>query len=259
MFPTDKSTKYGWAMVGGPPVFINQLSTDNPPYSLDELPCGEQELFLTLGKIQIMRTLLVFLMCCGVAWGQVEFDGKGNFSLSQVHEVNGSRSDLQKWATEWAAKTYNNSNYVTRINDDDQILTKGSFEVPAIQTINGKEFTQGRRINYTLNVQFKEGRYKIDITDVALEQHPSYPDRLQDYFLGKEEYRNHLRRHYGPESGAELKSMTRLIENDRKYDELYTNIQKYGRSMVIPITVQIEKINQSLLAYMKQDHSDDDW
>ena len=207
-----------------------------------------------------MRSLLITLLF--LAWGlnaQVQIEDN-RISFSQIHEVEGSKTDLHKWASEWVAKTYNNSNYVTRINDEEQIITKGAFEVVAIQTILKKEYPQTRRINYTLNVQFKVGRYKLDINDLNIEPlTEAYPDELETYFMDKEQYREYLRKFYENMGGSYLKRGLKILENDNKFNEFYENNKKYGAGLHLGILANLEGINQSLLAYMKQDHGDDDW
>ena len=111
--------------------------------------------------------ILTLILTGFIGNAQVVIDSiNGKIYVDRVQEIELNKKELKEKTNRWAAKTYNNSNYVTRINNDDNILTKGAFDVGAEFNAYGTTIYSERKVEHTLDLKFKEGRYKIEIFDL---------------------------------------------------------------------------------------------
>ncbi len=98
-------------------------------------------------------------------------------SYNKVVELSDvSSDDLYKRALNWANTYYKNPRDVIRENNrvDSKIVCKARFKV--MNPPDKKGFsTEGGVVQYTLNLQFKDGRYKYDLTEVNWKQQSYYP------------------------------------------------------------------------------------
>lgn len=93
--------------------------------------------------------------------------GQGHpVSYTEVVELENISADvLFKRAKVWFATAYNSANDVIQLDDDDtnQIIGKATMQYNPTILYASKQ--TGGRINYTIKVFVKEGRYKYIITD----------------------------------------------------------------------------------------------
>ncbi len=127
----------------------------------------------------------LFLIACLVTNAQnkvtdpkMPVDGKTKLiSYTKVKEVTGvSKEDLYKRALSWASTYFKNPTDVIREQDIEQgkIVFKARFKI--MNPPDKKGFsTEGGAVQYTLNLQFKEGRYKYDLTEFNWRQTSYYP------------------------------------------------------------------------------------
>lgn len=98
-------------------------------------------------------------------------------SYTKVKDVTGvSKEGLYKRALSWANTYYKNPTDVIREQDIEQgkIVCKARFKI--MNPPDKKGFsTEGGVAQYTLNLQFKEGRYKYDLTEINWKQPSYYP------------------------------------------------------------------------------------
>ena len=98
-------------------------------------------------------------------------------SYSKVNEVaNVSKDDLYKRALTWANTYYKNPKDVIREIDrqEGKIVCKARYKI--MNPPDKKGFsTEGGVVMYTLNLQFKDGRYKYDLTEINWKQQSYYP------------------------------------------------------------------------------------
>ena len=191
--------------------------------------------------------------------GQTVIDSSNHrIYLREVYEVAGNFNQLKIMANEWVAKSYNNSNYVTRINEDGKILTKGSFAVSAEYTAYGITTHSPRTIEYTLDLEFKDGRYKVEITEVGIKT-AGLSEDISIYMMGPDEYRELLREIYKDYDGIGANAGRKRIENDKKLIKDYEGMHDYGEAIIGQIVDKLNSINASLLLYVKSNQKDEDW
>ncbi|MEM7485845.1 MAG: DUF4468 domain-containing protein [Bacteroidota bacterium] len=174
--------------------------------------------------------------------------------LKEIREVDGKYDELKKRAYEWVAKSYNNSNYVTRINDKSKIITKGSFKVSSPFTSYNHTVVVPRTIKYVLQLDFKDNKYKIEIEnlDVGI-----YHNILMALWT-KEEYRDYSREIAEDYEGPGKKAMIKRVNNDKKFESDYQNQLSYSKSIIKQIMKKLNDIDNSLFSFMKS-KQEDDW
>ena len=208
-----------------------------------------------------MRKILILsLMLIGfIGKSQVVVDSiNGKIYLDYVHEITLNKKELREKVNRWVAKTYNNSNYVTRINNEDNILTKGAFDIGADFTAYGVTIYSERKVEYTLDLKFKDGRYKIEISDLMFDGTDASLS-LAVYFMSFEESRAISLKVMEEYDGIGKKAAIKRINNDKKFRKDYESQQNYGMKIIPQIVKKLEQIDLSLLNFLKNKDNKDDW
>ncbi|MDT0646326.1 hypothetical protein RM545_06455 [Zunongwangia sp. F260] len=104
-------------------------------------------------KIILLLTLILPLLCSS----QLKKDDDGTLYYEEVIETDLSIAEIHDAIEQYLATYSDNSNYVIKINKEDQILAKG--DIPIIGP---------NELNIVLNTEFKEGRYRIFINELML-------------------------------------------------------------------------------------------
>jgi hypothetical protein len=119
-----------------------------------------------------MKTpLLLFIICLGSFSAMAQGYGKP-MGFSSIEKVDSTtRKETLYWnGLEWLGKHFNNANKVIQISDKEAgiILAKGSFayNTPG-SLLNGVE---NRTISFMLKFSFKDGKYKLELSDFNDEQ-----------------------------------------------------------------------------------------
>jgi hypothetical protein len=182
--------------------------------------------------------------------GNVLIDSiNGKIYIDRVQEIDLNQKKLKEKVNRWVAKTYNNSNHVIRINIEDNILLKGVFEVGYTMIAYGQSTYITGKVDYTLDLLFKDGKYKIIIETSSLRfglTDESTP--LYGYFVSFEEYR--------VESVKRLGNLISKISHEQFKKDYYEPHKKYGKEVVSQIVTEFEMIDLSLLSFLIKE---DDW
>lgn len=207
-----------------------------------------------------MRILLIITIILNVISGnsQVVVDSvSGNIYIDRVQEIDLSKKDLYEKTNRWVAKAYNNSNHVIRINNEDNIVTKGAFSVGAYLNYgkSGKySMYLDYDVDYTLDLKFKEGRYKIEISGL------SYSAAGKgSLFFNYETYKALNVEAYENYSGPGKKLMKKRIENDEELRKEYHYRSVYEKEIISQIKSKLESIDSSLLNFLKAKEDNEDW
>lgn len=206
------------------------------------------------------NTILLLLLVPFSLFSQATIDSVNQtIYLRQVHEIGLSKQKLKKKADEWVARSFKNSNYVTRINNADQILAKGGFSVGADFTAYGTTIYVPRDINFTLDLQFREGRYKIEIIDLSMS---TSGVEIPFIFMNMdfEAYRDYSRKVLTEKDMPGTKAALKRLNNDKKARKDYDGQKNHYDQIFPQIVDEIESIDSSLLDYMKSEvEAGDDW
>ncbi|MEH6706018.1 MAG: DUF4468 domain-containing protein [Galbibacter orientalis] len=202
-----------------------------------------------------MKKILLLLIFPLLSNSQVVVDSVNKtIYLNEVHEINLSKSSLKDKADRWVAKAFNNSNQVTRINNDDNILAKGSFEVGADY---GLVYSK-RKLEYTLDLQFKEGRFKIEINNLILSG-SMVSNELSLYFMSFSEYDTFFRKSLEVYDESMRKKILKRINKNGGVEKNFEVAHNFGTEITSQIVQELERINSSLLSYMKSEEDKDEW
>ena len=202
---------------------------------------------------------MTFILTGFIGNAQVMVDSiNGKIYVDRVQEIELNQKELKEKTNRWVAKTYNNSNYVTRINNEDNILTKGAFDVGADFTAFGATVYSERKVEYTLDLKFKDGRYKIEISDLMFNGTDASLS-LNVYFMSFEEYRTFSLKAMEEYDGIGKKAALKRINNDEKFRKDYESQQNYGKKIIPQIVEKLEQIDLSLLTYLKNKDNKDEW
>lgn len=191
--------------------------------------------------------------------GQVVMDSLNkNIYLRSIHQIDKNKIELRENSLEWIAKSFNNSNHVIRINNEDKILAKGLF-------VTGEKYDNGyggvyieTKVNYTLDIEFKDSKYKIEIFDLIISSE-SLPYPLSTYFMNKDEFKIYMLNYWSNYNGAGKNFAIKRVENDKKFTKDYEAIKKYGVSILLQIYLHLEKIDKALLQSLKSKKIDTEW
>ena len=208
-----------------------------------------------------MRTLLIliFILTGLIGKAQVVVDSiNGKIYVDRVQKIDLKKKELKDKTNRWVAKTYNNSNYVTRINNEDNILTKGTFEVGAEFSAYGTTVYSSRKVEYTLDLKFKDGRYKIEISDLLFNGENASMS-LAVYFMSLDEYRKFRIKNAENYNGPSKKRVVKRLKNEKEIKKSYESQIQYGKKIIPQIIKKLEQIDSSLLSFLKKSEEKDDW
>jgi hypothetical protein len=118
-------------------------------------------------KLKMKRLLFALLFLPGILLAQEPEPLK----FSEVIQIEGASSkNLHDRCLDWFAQAYNNSDEVLKSSSPDKLIAKPLIRYnPRI--FSGSEQTKGT-IDYTIMVQFKDGRYRYSVYDFYHEGNP---------------------------------------------------------------------------------------
>jgi len=208
-----------------------------------------------------MRKILIltFILTGFVGNAQVVIDSiNGKIYVDRVQEIELNKKELKETTNRWVAKTYNNSNYVTRINNEDNILTKGAFDVGADFTAYGATVYSSRKVEYTLDLKFKDRRYKIEIMNLLFDGTDASKS-LEGYFMSLEQYREFSFKEAEKYDGLYKKRVKKRLKDENEIIKSYELQMEYGKKIISQIIKKLEEIDLSLLTYLKNKDNNDGW
>lgn len=211
------------------------------------------------------KVVLVFIMMSFFSNAQVTYDSIGkNVFVNQVYEVSGSKTEIAKRAKEWVAKTYNNSNYVTRLDNDDKTILKGSFSINYnIIDGLGRKIPAEAKATYTLELAYKEGRCKINIEDVAFSDFEFSPWQLNhptagEYLYNKEEYKESLLLRAESQKGIYKRNLQAQASKPKKFEKQYKRYSIRSKDVLSVVDYNLSIIALSFKKTMLSEQ-DEDW
>mgnify|MGYP001149417283 CR=1 FL=1 len=98
--------------------------------------------------------ILFLIINCG--YGQEYTNENGVFHYRDVVEVDKTQKEIRSIASKWVAINFVDSKEVSRLDTDETIIVKALFYVRRINV--GIE----KRMDFTMDLAFKDGRYKIE-------------------------------------------------------------------------------------------------
>ena len=170
--------------------------------------------------------------------------------------------ELHDKTAEWAALTYNDSQKVTKLDRDDKIIinARTSFNV----SYNG--FPIDTDLLYSLVIAFKDGRYKIDFTNLIAETHQaggsiSTPVKAKGK-LSFESFKEMMYEQVENLPKTFQKTVLKQYAKDGYLEQAYEDSKSMMAQTETNIKLEIERISENLQDYIKSskpESSADDW
>lgn len=98
-------------------------------------------------------------------------------TYSEVVKMTGSKDSLYDRAIAWTNKFYPNAQDVTKVRDkpSGKIQCKHRFKIYNTDKKDGSKIETGILVQYTMNLEFKENKFRYTITDFNLKGSAYYP------------------------------------------------------------------------------------
>lgn len=204
-----------------------------------------------------MRTLTALMILPIFLFGQMQRDEEtGRLFYKEVHEIpNKNKVELHDLAEEWMAKAYNNSKYVTRLNDEEKIIAKGSFSFYAtLRDIPMNPDTPYEvKVDYTLDLRFKDGRFKTEFYDIDPEMSISglMFSETSTYYMTFEEYMAFSKQYAENYDGPGKRIYRRRVENEKKMRKDYERNYDFGKQIHEAMDAYFTGLDKHLLSFIK--------
>lgn len=199
---------------------------------------------------------------CQFSYSQIQYDENHNIYYQDVFEEGDiSKESLKEKANAWLVKKFDNTNNGIKMNTSDNLIGKGRFDGVMRDGL-------GRNIpaefGYTLEISFKDGRYRLTINQLTQKftssDFPQVDEPIYYPYEDAQEYITHQRKVYeSTYSGATLKAALNRLENENKVSRDMEKQWKYYNVVEPQIISHFEDLSKSLSSYIKTDSSNDDW
>jgi len=207
------------------------------------------------------KLILILLILPLIVHSQAKLDSvNGIIYVKEVRQIDMPYKKLKNKAFDWIAKSYNNSNFVTRINEDDKILTKGSFDVNAIMSDipMNPDMKVNTRVNYDLDLEFKDGRYKIEVNNISykISDTPEI-NNLKVQLMSFEQFKEHSIQEANNYDGPGKKAYLKSVQNDNKLERTYNRNKDFWDQIIEQTMIYVSNLENSIHSYMKSDQGED--
>ena len=109
--------------------------------------------------------LILLLLTFNFSYSQLKKNTDGTIYYEEIVETGKTVTETHDAIEEFLATYSANSNYAIKINKADQILAKGDIVIVG-----------PNELNIVLNTEFKEGRYRILINEITLNEKSPFTD-----------------------------------------------------------------------------------
>lgn len=195
------------------------------------------------------------------SFGQIQHDEQNRVYYQKVFVVEGEKESLREKANAWLVKKFDNTNRGIKMNTSDNLIGKGNFDG---ELRDGLGRLLPAKFNYTLEISFKEGRYRMTINQLTQKfTHPDLPptevqvvypfDNPEKYVAYQKEL---IEATY---SGLLAKSALKRLEKPNKVEKDMERQWKYYEVVEPQIKSHFKNLSESLYDYIKNDNNSDDW
>ncbi|WP_228853279.1 DUF4468 domain-containing protein [Aegicerativicinus sediminis] len=206
-------------------------------------------------KTLILTPVIVMIfLYSGISLAQQYYDDNGSFHYREVFELEGkSQEQLYNSVKKWIAVNFNDANNVIKMDSKDQIIVKG------LTSIQNKGEV---KVDFTLDIAFKEGRYKLEMYDLDANftVSPQYPTvkvpTINPDVYTVEDYKKQFIQTTIAAGGTEKMAM-KSIDSKKFSDKYWPDAQEYNRQTA----KELKKTADSFAANIKSaaGSKKDDW
>ena len=169
-----------------------------------------------------------------------EYSNENGFlHYKNIDTTSMSKSELKNTIEKWCATNLNNSNYSVKLSNEDNVIVKTGFY---IIKRGAKQF-----VEFTLDVAFKENKYKIEAYDFSqIMSYSGYKNAVRnpEYFT-KDVYKKESLEMIESVSFGQ-KAAKKRLENPKSFDKLYNNQLNDLTDTWNKITSKLDAINISI-------------
>lgn len=111
------------------------------------------------------KLLIVFYILPMFLTAQIKIDSINKLvSFSKVYEVPIKKAEINQKVKEWIALNFKDSKKVVQLDTADKSISKGYFTI----SFNSNNIPIQSKVYFAMEVAFKEGKYKLEITNLML-------------------------------------------------------------------------------------------
>jgi len=191
-----------------------------------------------------------------INYAQISFDEEnGSIEFERIDQIDLSQDKIKKSTLNWFAKTFKDANSVIKAETDDYIIGKGNFTIES----NINKYTFYPIIYFTLEVAFKEGRYRIKIDNFNQSLNGIETNYVYFSEFSYEKYYDFTKSQIIQLSdGTPGKQMAlKRLDNKKKSMKDYELQKENMKRSFDQIKEQLENISISLNAHLKKTKKDD--
>lgn len=211
-----------------------------------------------------MKNLLVILSLLIYYGGFAQKINKTNNGYTQVVEVESNKKEIHQKLNEWIAANYKSAQEVIQLNTEDKIELTQDFNIP----LKVNSFLYDYRVHSKLTFSIRDNKYKIDLIPLNVTHLSGNYDAglvvIREFIfkdvLSKDEYLpisvNNLKEALINSGQSEEKARRYVQKTAAKLlEKSYTN-HKDNKPVW---DKEIKSTFQSIIDYVSQSNSDDDW
>ena len=209
------------------------------------------------------KHLLALLLVPFIGFSQFKTNDEGNLEFEKVIEADSlSSKQLHDKTAEWAALTFNDSNKVTKLDREDKII----INALSILSLNVSGIPIDGKLEYSLVISFKQGRYKIDFTNIITKTGqvgsetptPAIAYELMTFQI----YKNMVLNQTEKLDERRKKVALQMFSKEGYLEDLYENSKVFLKDTDTQIKTKILNLSNSLENYINDSNAnenDDDW
>ncbi|TDQ27690.1 DUF4468 domain-containing protein [Tenacibaculum caenipelagi] len=190
---------------------------------------------------------LIFLFTSLVSSAQLVIDDIGYKPIyTSVNEIDLKKEEIKLNTETWLVEKFKNTNNGIKLNNDEKIIGKGSFEGLLINGIGGKGSCS---INYIMNIEFKDQKYRLKIHSFSFDSQEYGLFALQLFKYSTkdlESFKESILTYSETESGSLKKRLIKMSENPKKLLKFYEYTKTRDDFMLDQIKAECEQLNASL-------------
>ena len=197
------------------------------------------------------RITLLLLIVTSLSFSQKNdyYNDSGAYHFKSITDVEGkSKKEIYDAAKKWIAVNFNDLNRVLKLDSEDNMLIKGNSEL---------KDTGGTRVDFTLDLAFKDGKLKTEFYDVTIRPKVFIPEYTlaKPVSFTKQDYINLMKKEFD-KSGLTEKQSKKAIDQ-MGIDELFSDMIKSMEFYASSVESRVNELSTSLGTYVN--NSEDGW
>ncbi|GFD77126.1 hypothetical protein KUL113_65460 [Tenacibaculum sp. KUL113] len=191
--------------------------------------------------------LLLLLFTSLVSSAQLAIDDMDYKPIyTSVNKIELEKEEIKLNTETWLVEKFKNTNNGIKLNNDDKIIGKGSFGGMLINGIGGKGNCS---INYIMNIEFKDQKYRLKIHSFSFDsdEYGLIAQQLFKYSTKDiESFKESILSHSKNATGFLKKRLIKISENSKKLNKFFEYTKKRDNFMLGQIKLECELLNTSL-------------